>query len=546
MPELTTARTVRAGSVLRQGTERAYRRLTHGPGEPHLRRLDLAPGARDASDRPPGDGRSLLHFLHLTDLQLVDAQSPARMEFLDRVPDREGIRHLIPAHRAHEALSVQAFEALVRTARALRSAGAPLDLAVSTGDAIDNQQRNELQWFLTVMEGGRVTPNSGGPRYEGVQAKDWRDPEYWHPDPLPDSYKERWGFPEYPGLLEEAIQPFVGEGLGLPWLSCFGNHEGLVQGTAIPTLPVQELVVGERKPIGLPTGFDPVANVDAFVPTPEAFLSGPSRPVTADPDRRFLARRDFVDAHLRIPGRPAGHGFTAENRDRGTTYYVHDGFPGVRLVVLDTTNPGGFYEGSVGAAQLAWLEHHLADVHSRFFDRDGSLVETGATDRLVILFSHHGLETMTNPTSFPNPLEPEGADTPRALAGEIERMIHRFGNVVLWVNGHTHENRIRPRPDPEGKTAGFWDVTTCAVMDWPSQARLVRLLGNEDGTLSVRCTMIDHDGPPDPGRAEGLWRLASIHRELAANRPYRGASSEVAGEPTDRNVELVLPVAVPR
>jgi hypothetical protein len=253
-----------------------------------------------------------------------------------------------------------------------------------------------------------------------------------------------------------------------------------------------------------------------------------------------------VDAHLRIPGRPAGHGFTAENRDRGTAYYVHDGFPGVRLVVLDTTNPGGFYEGSVGASQLAWLEHHLAEVHSRFFDRDGSLVETGATDRLVILFSHHGLETMTNPTSFPNPLEPDGDDLPRTLARDVEQLIHRFGNVVLWVNGHTHENRIRPRPDPEGKTPGFWDVTTCAVMDWPSQARLVRLVDNDDGTMSIFCTMLDHDAPPDPTGAGGLWRLASIHRELAANHPYRGVSSEVAGEPTDRNVELVLPVTVPR
>ncbi len=544
MPELTTARTLRAGTILRRGTERAYRRLAFGPGEPHLRRLDLAPD-QDGSDRPAGAGRSLLHLLHLTDLQLVDVQSPARIEFLDKVPDREGIRHLIPAHRAHETLAIHAFEAMVRTARALRSAGDRLDLVVSTGDAIDNQQWNELQWFLSVMEGGRVTPDSGGPRYEGVQATEWRDPEYWHPDPMPDAYKVRWGFPDYPGLLEEAVRPFVSEGLGLPWLSCFGNHEGLVQGTAIPTVSVQELVGGDRKPVDLPPGFDPVANVDAFVPTPEAFLSGPSRRVTAEPDRRFLSRRDFVEAHLRIPGRPAGHGFTSENLDRGSAYYVHDGFPAVRVVVLDTTNPGGFYEGSVGAAQLSWLEHRLAEVHARFFDRDGSLVETGASDRLVVLFSHHGLETMTNPTSFPNPLEPEGADVPRALAGEVERLLHRFPNVVLWVNGHTHENRIRPRPDPDGKTPGFWDVTTCAVMDWPSQARLVRVEDNGDGTLSILCTMIDHDGPPDPSLAEGLWRLASTHRELAANHPHRGADSDVSGDRLDRNVELLLPLPFP-
>jgi hypothetical protein len=40
--------------------------------------------------------------------------------------------------------------------------------------------------------------------------------------------------------------------------------------------------------------------------------------------------------------------------------------------------------------------------------------------------------------------------------------------------------------------------------------------------------------------AEGPWRMASIHREVAANDPHRGMSSVAAGEPTDRNVELVV------
>lgn len=199
----------------------------------------------------------------------------------------------------------------------------------------------------------------------------------------------------------------------------------------------------------------------------------------------------------------------------------------------------------MGAAQLAWLEDRLAEVHARSFDRDGSLVEREGEDRLVVLFSHHGLDTLTNPSSLPNPLEPGEADLPRALAPEVEALLHRFPNVVVWVNGHTHESRIHPRPDPEGKTAGFWGVTTCAVMDWPSQARLVELVDNGNGTLSVFCAMVDHAGPPDPPDADGAWRLASIHRELAANHPHQGADSEVAGAPTDRNVELVRPRGLP-
>ena len=45
--------------------------------------------------------------------------------------------------------------------------GAPLRLAVTTGDAIDNAQWNELQTFLTLLDGGLVRPDSGGPRHRG-------------------------------------------------------------------------------------------------------------------------------------------------------------------------------------------------------------------------------------------------------------------------------------------------------------------------------------------------------------------------------------------
>jgi hypothetical protein len=88
-------------------------------------------------------------------------------------------------------------------------------------------------------------------------------------------------------------------------------------------------------------------------------------------------------------------------------------------------------------------------------------------------------------------------------------------------------------------------VTTCAVVDWPGQARLVELLDNGDGTLSTVCTMIDHDSPArppsagDPAAREPA-ALAALHRELAANVPWAGLGSALAGTPADRNVELVL------
>ena len=83
-------------------------------------------------------------------------------------------------------------------------------------------------------------------------------------------------------------------------------------------------------------------------------------------------------------------------------------------------------------------------------------------------------------------------------------------------------------------------MSTAALADWPSQARLVELTANDDGTLSVLCTMIDHVGEADPRHDVGLGRLASIHRELAANVPGVGLGSVSEGRREDRNVELVI------
>jgi hypothetical protein len=84
-------------------------------------------------------------------------------------------------------------------------------------------------------------------------------------------------------------------------------------------------------------------------------------------------------------------------------------------------------------------------------------------------------------------------------------------------------------------------VTTGALADWPCQGRLVELVDEGNGHLGIVCTVVDHAAPPHPDEARGVLRLAAVHRELAANDPFRGADGDAAGRPADRNVELVLP-----
>src|SRR6202034_3743336 len=163
----------------------------------------------------------------------------------------------------------------------------------------------------------------------------------------------------------------------------------------------------------------------------------------------------------------------------------------------------------------------------------GEEIRTGHDDRLVILFSHHGIDTLTNTRGW----HPGPGGEPLIGAAELTALLHRFRNVVLWLNGHTHINAVRARPDPADPPRGFWEVTTCAIIDWPCQARLVELI-DTGGGLSIVCTMVDHDTPVAPRSLETIDDLASLHRELAANVPFGGADSARSGVAADRNTEL--------
>lgn len=543
--QLTTlGRTIRRGMRLGEGSMGAYHRLAEGPGEPHVRRTELA------SARANGNGtgkKSLLSLVHLTDVHIIDAQSPARVEFLDRFADPGRGCESVPfssAYRPQELLTLHVFEAMLRRIRAIGVSpvtGAPFQVAVSTGDNVDNEQLNEIRWFIDLLDGGtKVSVNSGGPVYEGVQSPEWGDPEYWHPTPgVADKYKQQWGFPDYPGVLETAVQPFSASGIGIPWLQTFGNHDGLLQGNA-PRNPVFEAIaVGGEKFTAPPPGLNPCDSFQTLRDNPAAFLAAPARLVTRDGNRRILTRAQYIEEMFRTTGTPAGHGFTAQNRETGVAYWHNDAFDGFRLIGLDTVNPGGYSDGSIGAAQLAWLEQRLTEVSSTHLDASGEEVRTGNDDRLVILFSHHGLRSMDNPNAAPDPLEPASNDLPRVMADEVEALVHRFPNVIAWVNGHSHANIVVPRKSPNGKS-GFWDIGTAAHIDWSCQSRLLDVVDNLDGTLSIFCTMVDHDAPVVPGGDDEVLRLASISRELAANDFQAGFSSSGPGKPEDRNVELLI------
>ena len=579
-PHSTTGRTVR-----RAGAHGRFQLLAEGPGEPVRPRTDLSSGPATDPVEPV-----LLRLLHLTDFQLADLASPARLEYLQALRGDGRWAAMLPSYRPQEFTATAQVEAMARTVRALAEAeGRPFDLVVTTGDNIDSQQDNELSDFVALMAGGaEVHPlgaaAGGAVPTTGAVLATSADPA---PGALPVSARAAAGepvpdwavlpdAPVHPGGPAEWALPFTTTGVGAPWVACYGNHDALVQGRARATAELAALLSGSGKPTGPadPGSMNAAAGtgpaIDAYVRDPCCYsrppaLDRPTEPITADVRRRLVQREEFARTQrTHLADVDTGHGThrrtaapTAEPVCRATTmcavredgvredgvrpYLACRPHPAVTVLVLDTTNPGGYADGSIGAEQLRWLVGELTAAHSRYRTEDGHWRHTGNPDRAVVLCSHHGLSTLTNGyvhregDGRPTP----GQDRPRSLAPDVEAVLARFPNVVLWLSGHIHRNRVRPVRTEVG---GYWEVATSALVDWPCQARCLdfRLAGD---LLSIRCRQVDHRAAADPDREpDRVLRLAAIGRRLAANVFDGVGGPDAEGTELDRNVDLLVPI----
>jgi metallophosphoesterase (TIGR03767 family) len=568
-------------------------------GEPGFDSLGIGPGepyeVREAgfgSAQPGRAGRrvSLAYFGQLSDFQLADEESPARVEFVDPLGSP-----VEAAYRPWEALEPFIDDSMIRQIDSFAGA-APvaagdgtrpaMNFAIDTGDSADSQQLNETEWVRTLLEGGPLDPNSGidpsgyshplcpavgvpgaaeAAGYTGVQ--DYSDylegltPYFYDPDE-PRGLADGW--PQYPGLMDKAQQPFEAAGLAVPSYVAFGNHDGLVQGNQAANSSFEEIATGCLKPMeGATTGLsgladlNPAALEDLVKTDPTAVSLVPP-----DPDRRYVSKAQFKQV-FREGSQADGHGFDDVEPDQEAAsngaagYYSFVPVPGMRMIALDTVCEGGVAgpcaDGNIDDPQFRWLE--------------GELEEATAADQLVVIFSHHAISSLTAnvpdeaapactaPDSHGHDANP-GCDvdprlsTPIHLGDDMVSLLHRFPHVIAWVAGHSHVNDVTAYPDPSNGH-GFWSIRVAAEADWPQQGRLLQLFDNRDGTLSVFGTIVDHaseaTAPPSSTNASTMTvdDLASVGRTLSYNDAQTGARAcepEPCGEggPDDRNVELVV------
>jgi hypothetical protein len=343
--------------------------------------------------------------------------------------------------------------------------------------------------------------------------------------------------------MDRAQVPFEAAGLRRPSYVALGNHDGTVQGNLHALQAIDDVARGCVKPL---TAGPAVA--------PSVLATSPGRTVFVPPDpaRTYADRPTYKRLHA--TGRQAdAHGFAAVDPDeqrasRGqAAYYALSPRPGIRLVSLNTVAEGDTINsnGNLDDPQFRWLGRELAAAERR--------------GELVILFGHHPIRSLTNratdETAGPCALRAvtgPGCDLdprvsrPIRLGADLQALLLAHRNVIAYVAGHTHEHRITA-VRRAGGAGGFWGIETSSEIDWPIQSRLLEVMDNRDGTLSIFGTLVDHGGalatPPSgtPAGGFGPETLAAIGRELAYNDPQVGVESGAEGRPADRNVELLLP-----
>jgi metallophosphoesterase (TIGR03767 family) len=594
-----------------------FRQLTLGAGEPNHVTRPLTPGIAGANRATTRS--SVAYFAQLSDFQLADEESPARVEFLDSAGSP-----FESAWRPWEAMEVHIDDAMIRQVNEFSDEGPvaegdgdlpAMDFSINTGDSADSQQLNETRWVRQVIEGGEIDPNSGidptgyahplcggaigtplateFPLYTGVQdASDFvgtppTPPNYFYDPDNPAGPHTGW--PTWAGLMDRAQEPFQAEGLTAPHYASFGNHDGLVQGSMGGNEVIEQVATGCVKPL---TGEFPNSHnilfgnvtlqdvIDLRQANPERTMLVPP-----DPDRQFVSKEQYKD-EFRAGGDDDAHGFdhidpaeeAASDENAGYYSFNPEGVDDLRMIALDTVSEGGNLDsanGNLDDPQFRWLERELQEARDQ--------------GELVILFSHHAPASMTAGTTdeFAGPcsgvpvnghdktvscdIDPRVStplhlgETQSGAQGEhMVSMLKRYPNVIGWVAGHSHTNKVEPKARADGY--GFWVVRTAAEADWPQQARLLQLFDNEDDTLSLFGTIIDHESyaaaPAGPASTFGdplldsdlPSDLASVARTISYNDLQAGNCGGGpcgAGEPADRNVELlvkdprVLPAAPP-
>ncbi len=443
--------------------ENGYGVWEYGDGIGYEKRIDLMP--TDYSNGSSTNSAHLLHFFDMTDIHITDKETPTQAIYYGYMGGQSS------GYSPVMLSSTQVLDAAVQTINALHKEK-PFDFGISLGDAANDEQYNELRWYIDVLDGKTINPDSG--------VKD---------DPVP-------------GRLNDYQDQFKAAGLNksIKWYQALGNHDHNWIGTNPPDDYLKANYTGEyilnlgnvfTDPRGIEgRGFYMgaidgktvlgdivgVGNVSDFEAPPT---------VPADPNRRPLTVPEWLGEFFNSSSSPKGHGFNQSAAEEGIAYYSFEprsDIP-IKVIVLDDTqkatdeNAGGYGHGSLDNAQFDWLVSELD--------------QGQAEGKLMIIAAHIPIGVESKGSS----LDDYTAWSSVAEVSEQQLLdkLHEYPNLLLWIAGHRHVNQVTPQlsPDPEHPELGFWEVETSSLRDFPQQFRTFDIVRNSDNTISIFATDVD-------------------------------------------------------
>ena len=478
-----------------------YGEWTYGrPGQPFLK-PDMQGGI--TSSVPDPSAPTLLSFFTMSDVHIDDKESPAQVPYFGY---ENGPLANSSAYSAIILYTTHVLDAAVQTVNALHKIQ-PFDCGIFLGDAANNNQYNELRWYIDVIDGKWITPSSGAHR--GAKTIDYQ-------------------------------QPYQAAGLdkSINWYQAIGNHDQFWVGCLRPDDYIRKILVGSKV---LNIGNIPPSNpeclqtrgfytgvVDGTTEFGDIIDAGPVdyflKPprVAADAKRHSLTARDWMREFLKTTSQPVGHGFTKQLADAGFAcyhFYPRTDVP-IKVIVLDDTDKAGSAMATLDYPRYNWLVQEL---------------DAGeAAGELMIICAHIPLQPYAAATpTTPIPTNPPFAYYTQMYASYSEipvttllTKLHTYKNLMLWISGHVHRNAITPQPspDPAHPENGFWVVETPSLRDFPQSFRRFNIVRNSDNNISIFVLDVDpavNPNPP-PNRSSSP---ASI------SRSYAVATQEIFNNP---------------
>lgn len=479
-------------------SQNGYGKWHYGSGLPCEKRLDLMPNGYATTTNDV----KLLKFFTITDVHITDEETPAQAIFFAPYAKQVGISCYAPLM----LYSTHVLDATIQTINAINEQN-PIDFGLALGDLANNNQYNEIRWFIDILDGKNINPDSG--------ADD---------DPVAGSKNDYQDVFQAEGLDES-----------IPWYAVLGNHDHFWMGSKPVNDRIRQSLIGENilqigsifsDPDALNKSTYSMGTLDGSTLYGNIVGSGIVTDTTifptvaADSDRRSISTEEFINEFSNTTTLPKGHGFNNQNKFGACYSFEPKTDLPLKVIVLDDTEdesdfPGHsliYGYGSLGNGRFEWLLQQL---------------QAGQDEGKLMIIAAHipiGVASGTAVGWYNN--DDEAA---------IIKKLKEYPNLILWLAGHRHLNTITAfkSDNPDHPENGFWEVETKSLREFPQQFRTFDIVSNSDNSISIITTNVD------PNVEEGSFAEISRSYAIASSQAYGLTEVTLPASSVSYNAELV-------